>query len=360
MKIIHFIWSAQFGGISQIVLDIAYQQNQIGHQSEVLVGKRKGEFLQQFTIKKITIHTADLKSGSHISISILNKVIKIFKGCDIVHIHDLNPIIAYCAARSKTPIIYTEHGNLGLERKLRTNEKINFLLQSKFINKYVKCITYNSSFTKKEAHKILHILPRSEEIVYNAIALSTNTNTQNCLDTFTIGAYGRLVSFKRFDRLIQAVSLMKNKENCKLIIAGDGPLLNELSALSKKLSISHLVKFIGFVPKIKELQHSICIHVVPSKSEPFGIVALEALSTGKPTLVFEDGGGLVEIMKESSQEYICSTIEELSNKLDYYFENRNELATNHNKQLTYLNNFTIEKMVEKFASIYLKAMDKVG
>jgi len=360
VKIIHFTWSAQFGGISKIVIDLINWQNENGFRSELLLGKSSGELLSQEHLKKISFHEAKLKSGTHVSIQIISKIIKLFSQFDIIHIHDFNPLIAYCATRSKTPIIYTEHGNLGLERNLRFFEKINLKFQSIFINSYVESITYNSVFTKTEAHRILHLKPKHETIIANGVLAPRSISQGNLNGIFIIGAYGRLVSFKRFDRVIKALSLMTNKNSCKLIIAGDGPLLSTLQSQTEKLGITSLVQFTGYDPNIERLQQSVNIHVVPSRSEPFGIVALECLATGKPVLVFQDGGGLIEILNGIATENICLDTNDLARKLDYFFENRNDINKNSDSQRAYLNNFTINKMASKFSSIYLNSIRSSG
>jgi glycosyltransferase involved in cell wall biosynthesis len=83
-------------------------------------------------------------------------------------------------------------------------------------------------------------------------------------------------------------------------IAGKGEMLPLLINMSLELGISKNVRFLGFVPeedqqKIYKLAD---VYVMPSTSEPFGITALEAMSSGVPVIVSKTSG-VAEIAKSA-------------------------------------------------------------
>lgn len=95
---------------------------------------------------------------------------------------------------------------------------------------------------------------------------------------------GRLVQYKGVEYLIRAMKEVQ----IPLIVAGDGPLKNELKSLTRKLGVAERVFFVGSLPKPKiNYLYARCeLFVLPSitRTEAFGLVQLEAMSFGKPVV----------------------------------------------------------------------------
>jgi len=115
-----------------------------------------------------------------------------------------------------------------------------------------------------------------------------------------ITAVGRLTSQKGFDDLIRAYPLIRRAiPASKLLIVGDGYMRGELEALAEREGVRESVTFAGFVSEtdlVGALRSSDVV-AVPSRFEPFGIIALEAMSAGAP-LVVSRVGGLAEIVED--------------------------------------------------------------
>ena len=111
---------------------------------------------------------------------------------------------------------------------------------------------------------------------------------------------GRLVYIKGVDKLIRAMPhVLKTIPNAKLVIVGLGDMQDYLEGLVRKLKLQDTVKFrFEFVPEEERIAHyAACdVAVFPSLYEPFGIVALEAMSIEKPVVVGATG---VSGMRES-------------------------------------------------------------
>ena len=112
---------------------------------------------------------------------------------------------------------------------------------------------------------------------------------------------GRLVWVKGVDRLIEAMPhILEKVPNVKLVIVGLGEMQSYLEALVDKLKLQDSVKFrFEFVPEEERIEHyAACdVAVFPSRYEPFGIVALEAMSMEKPVVVgATDASGMKEIV----------------------------------------------------------------
>lgn len=109
---------------------------------------------------------------------------------------------------------------------------------------------------------------------------------------------GRLVYEKGIQHLIDAMpKILSNYNDAKLIVAGKGAMLDELKAKVDYLGLSQKVYFTGYLnsKQVPKMYKCADVSVFPSTYEPFGIVALEAMLAGVPTVV-SDTGGLNEIV----------------------------------------------------------------
>ena len=118
---------------------------------------------------------------------------------------------------------------------------------------------------------------------------------------------GRLVSVKGVDKLIAAMTHVLQKiPNAKLVIVGLGDMQEYLSRLAQNLKLQDNVKFrFEFIPEEERIAHyAACdVAVFPSVYEPFGIVAIEAMSMEKPVVVGASGvSGMREIVVASGEE----------------------------------------------------------
>jgi len=120
-------------------------------------------------------------------------------------------------------------------------------------------------------------------------------------DDLMILFLGRLVWVKGVDKLIGAMPHVLQKiPNAKLVIVGLGEMRDYLEKMAQNLRLQDTVKFrFEFLPEEERIAHyAACdVAVFPSLYEPFGIVALEAMSMEKPVVVGASGvSGMREIV----------------------------------------------------------------
>jgi glycogen(starch) synthase len=108
---------------------------------------------------------------------------------------------------------------------------------------------------------------------------------------------GRLVQEKGVSNLLEAAPFLSDL-NIKFVIVGEGYLKEELIRRVQELGLNKKVYVTGFLDSetIRGLFRTADVCVIPSIYEPFGIVALEAMTAGAP-IVTSGSGGLGEILE---------------------------------------------------------------
>jgi glycosyltransferase involved in cell wall biosynthesis len=132
---------------------------------------------------------------------------------------------------------------------------------------------------------------------------------------------GRLIGYKHVDDLILAFS--KLDLDAELYIVGDGPERKKLEFLAKKYVTKNKVVFTGFVDEKRkiELIKSSHVLVLPSTTEGFGIVLIEAMAAKTPVIA-ADIPALQELVgDENGLLFEPRNIDELCDKLKYLLRN---------------------------------------
>jgi glycosyltransferase involved in cell wall biosynthesis len=115
-----------------------------------------------------------------------------------------------------------------------------------------------------------------------------NSNWQGRADEPHFLYVGRLSPEKGLDDLFQAFcTLHKAYPNARLDVVGSGPLAEQLKSLAAALGVRHAISFLGnkSLEDIAVLFLKCTALVLPSHSEPWGLVVNESLSYGCPVVV---------------------------------------------------------------------------
>ncbi|WP_235822802.1 glycosyltransferase family 4 protein [Cytobacillus massiliigabonensis] len=221
----------------------------------------------------------------------------------VIHAHDW--LVAESAAFIKTclklPLISTihatEHGrNNGIYTELQSfihDEERQLVMISDHL---IVC----SEYMNEELVQIFEVSAKKIAIIPNGVeeGLSFESKKDELLplplqvNKRLIFSIGRIVKEKGFDTLIEAAFLMKDRyPDVYFIVAGAGPMLEDYRMRVMQLHLSN-VFFVGFISEeTKNALFKVCtLAVFPSRYEPFGIVALEAMQHGKPIIASKTGG----------------------------------------------------------------------
>ena len=298
MKILMLTWEYPpriVGGIARVVNDLSKRLIKDGHDVYV-VTYREGSAPYYENDKGVHVYRVDnymINPNNFIDwimqlnfnmVAKVNELIAKGEKFDVIHAHDW--LVAYAAKTLKNsydlPLVSTIHAT-----EAGRNGGIHDEVQ-RYINDTEWMLTYESS----------EVIVNST--TYSGVEKDYDFRRQYAADNEKIILFmGRLVYEKGVQHLISAMpKILKNYHDAKLVIAGKGGMLDELKAQVEAMGLGQKVYFTGYLnaKQVSKMYKCADISVFPSTYEPFGIVALEAMLAGVPTVV-SDVGGLNEIVE---------------------------------------------------------------
>ncbi|WP_168122145.1 glycosyltransferase family 4 protein [Paenibacillus sp. HB172176] len=175
----------------------------------------------------------------------------------------------------------------------------------------------NSQFTRSLVEEY-GVEPARIELIYPGVDQDYNQEPENPAlkqkysieGRYNILSVGRLVERKGYDRVIEALhELVKVIPNVMYIIAGDGPERKRLQQLASDEGVSDYVTFLGAIESKHALNSiynlcdqfiMVCRQLESGDAEGFGIVYLEAASTGLPVIAGKSGGASEAVLHEET------------------------------------------------------------
>jgi glycosyltransferase involved in cell wall biosynthesis len=223
------------------------------------------------------------------------------KPIDLIHLHDRPPFIGARVAgiRLGVPVIYTAHSCLhsGAERYHPFAHVVCRWLERRIARSNTPIIAVSKWV--RDSMVYVGASPRRTAVIHNAVDL---TQFPYCGDEGRkrgeILFVGRFDHDKGFDVLLQALKQLAVTRDVKLTAAGTGDLKAQYRNLAGELGVADRVNFRGRLvdDELLAAYHSASVCVLPSRSEPFGMVMLEAMACGVP-FTGTRVGGMVEVAR---------------------------------------------------------------
>jgi len=209
---------------------------------------------------------------------------------------------------------------------------LNKLLLRKAVTHILPCSQYIGNSALSKSPNLFST--KKIDIIYNSINIEKwDSNPANPLDIskkpneIIFGCIGRLSTEKGQLFLPQIASHLKNSAtNFRILVAGTGPLKEELEEFIKKLEVDEWVKPLGFVESNKSFLNTIDCLIIPSYWEGLSTVAIEAMALHKPVIAFNVASNS-EVVHNRTNGFLAEPFntDEISNHMLYFIENPNEL-----------------------------------
>ena len=325
MKILMLTWEYPpriVGGIARVVHDLSKRLIKDGHEVTVVTYRDNADVPEYENDKGVNVYRVDnymihpnnfIDWIMQLNFNMLSKATEIINkegGFDVSHAHDW--LVTYAAKSLKNaydiPIVATIHATEAGRNSGIHDETQRYINDTEWLLTYEATeVIVNSNYMKNEIQRLFGLPFDKINVIPNGINLSNFTGIerdydfrrQYAMDNEKIILYvGRLVYEKGVQHLIAAMpKILSNYNDAKLIIAGRGGMMDELRAEASNLGLNDKIYFTGYLnsKQVQKMYKCADVAVFPSTYEPFGIVALEAMLAGVPTVV-SDVGGLDEIV----------------------------------------------------------------
>lgn len=173
---------------------------------------------------------------------------------------------------------------------------------------------------------------------------------------------GRLERRKGVKYLIQAFALLEQRmDNVTLTIAGKGPDQVKLESLAKDLGVRNIT-FVGYVDDQtkKELFHAADLFCAPAiYGESFGIVLLEAMSTGLVT-VAGNNSGYTSVLQELGALSLVNPhdSEEFARRLELLLTQPKLRKLWQDWALQYVKQYDYSTIIDQYEALYGEALER--
>lgn len=133
---------------------------------------------------------------------------------------------------------------------------------------------------------ILNNAINCEKFKYNTKIRKSVRKELNIEDNFVIGHVGRFNNQKNHKFILKLFNeVLKKKNNCKLLLIGDGPLLDDIKNMSKKMNINNKIIFLGRRNDVAQLLQGMDCFLLPSLYEGLPVIGIEAQCSGLPCIM---------------------------------------------------------------------------
>lgn len=289
-----------------------------------------------------------------------------FHDVDIIHVQFpfwLGIVAVEEARRAGKPVVAAFHVqpenallNVGI-RAPWLNRRVYHLWLTRFFNR-ADAVVCPTPFAQRKLQQ--HGLVTPSYVISNGVPpdLSTGGVTrEEAFDgKFVVLAVGRLAAEKRQDVILEAVRRSRHRDRIRLVIAGAGPLEEELRARAAELPVS---PEIGFLPRerLARLFATADVMVHASEVELEGIAVLEAMSKGLPVVVAQsDESAASEFALSDEFRFPAGDADALAARLDAFVEHPERLAPARESYRAMALRFDFTASVASLVSVYQRLL----
>lgn len=368
-KVLYVITKATWGGAQRYVYDLAVEAKKQGYDVAVAYGSdgMLADKLKEQSIRTISFPSLGRDVNLTKDIAVFWDLIRLFRKerPNVVHINSskVGGLGTLAARLARVPnIIFTAHGWAFNEE--RTSLQRGAIL---FISWLTMLFAHKTIVVSNRMHDQApqFFVARKIHVIHNsihAIRFYTQKEARATLgleglpnNTLLLGTIGELHKNKGQVYLLEAFAQLKNESaNIHLCIIGRGEEEESLKNKVKELGIESDVTFTGFVDEAVRYLHVFDIFLLPSITEAFGYVLLEAGLAELPVIATRVGG-IPEIIENDVDGLLVRPrdVKELMLAIKFLLENK-ERRESYAKALKHKvsEEFVFKKMCDKTFKLY--------
>lgn len=371
INILHIYQNSNVGGIQQQILSIVRVYDKEKFNPIVCCFGPRMELGKEIEKAGIDFVALNRKRYNKFSVGIIVDLYRVMKERNIhvlrTHKYRANLYGRIAGKLAGVPVIVaSEHNIYRNEKEKRFLRRITNKILSIVTDKMVTV----SDAIRKDILRYDRFPPSKIMVLHNGVdteRFKPGTNYRDIRrqfaiskDDVVIGFVGRLVINKGLNYLIEAVALLKKSFNVKLLIVGDGSLMEELKKMAKNKGLEESVIFTGMRRDITDILSSIDIFVLSSIKEGFPNSLLEAMAMGKP-IVATAIGGIPEIIQHGANGLLVQSadIEGLAAAIKTIIDNPLMAQRIGRAARDFIEkNYSIDATVRKWETLYRQILEQ--
>ena len=307
-------------------------------------------------------------------LALSSKLVKVVKQheLDILHVHYAIPH-AYAAYMAKMmlkeegidiKVVTTLHGTditlVGSHPSYQT--AVEFSINNSDV------VTAVSDSLKEDTLRLFNI-KKEIKVVYNFIDIDKFDKEQQkeCKRIALADPSERILTHvsnfrpvKRTEDVVKIFHQVQQHVPSKLLMVGDGPDRIKAERLAKKLEIEDKVIFLGNSIELNKILCYSDVFLLPSKSESFGLAALEAMAANTP-VISTNTGGLPEVNTHGVTGFLSNVgdVNDMANNALNILESDENLAMFKKNAKAHTKQFSLENILPIYERIYESVLEKV-
>jgi glycosyltransferase involved in cell wall biosynthesis len=297
------------GGAERVMLNLARGFVQQGLKVDLVLARTAGPYLEQVQpeVRVVDLDAQWMPSSLPKLTHYLRQVrpttllVALHYPCEIA-------VLAKRLAGVPTRVIVSEHNMLSLEAKGIPQMSVRLTpWAARLFYPWADGVVAVSQGVARDLAQITRLANDRIQVIYNPIVLpELFTLAKEPVDHpwFQPGeppiilGVGRLHPQKDFPTLIRAFAQVRQVRLARLVILGDGPEREHLTALVEELGLTEDVALLGFVQNPYAYMAKATVFVLSSVWEGLGNVLVEAMAVGTPVISTDCESGPAEILAQ--------------------------------------------------------------
>jgi len=358
-----------FGGSGIVATELGKAFAERGHEVHFITYSkpvRMDMFTENMFYHKVSVSDYPLFEYAPYELLLSSKLVDvaISQKLDLLHVHYAIPhaSAAYSAKqilKSRNidlPFITTLHGTditlLGKDKSYQP--VIEFAINQSDIVTAVSLSLKDDTYSFFKIDKDIKVIPNFVDfsLYNNGVDRSLRANFA-AEDAFVITHVSNFRKLKRVGDVIRIFEGIQKEVNASLLMVGEGPELEGVKTLTRMLDLEDKIFFLGKSKRIQQITEISDLFLLPSETESFGLVALEAMASSVP-VISSNVGGLPEVNIEGKTGYLreVGDVDSMIAASLSILSDKETLAKFKKNAFEHAKTFDLEKIVPLYEELY--------
>ena len=362
-KLMHVVLSLGVGGAEKLVYDMMRHPAFKDRHPVVCCLQMIGPLGEKLREEGFKVYFRQRRNGFDYGVIKWLRQIMCDEGIEVVHAHQYTPLF-YAMPAAKlaggVKVIYTEHGRLYPDGRRWKRYLLNPVLALG-----VDHIVSISESTRQAMAKYDNFPLSRIKVIHNGVDFAhlgadidvPAKRRELGLDETSriIGTAARLESIKNIPMMLRAFKVVLEQEpSTYLLIAGKGPMEQELLKLATDMGIAERVKFLGLRYDLPEIYRLFEVFLLGSYTEGISITLLEAMASTVPAIVTDVGGNPEVVVDRQTGVLVPLDNAEAMAQAILEILHQPQLAQNYGQAARQraINAFSFDTMLENYLHFY--------